>query len=79
MHEALMGSLKSCQEQVGKVLRLKKSKAFIIDGQDLGFILEKEVLADNLIEVIRYCESVVCCRATPKQKAAVVKLVKEKL
>lgn len=79
MEEHLLVSLQSCLEQVNKVKRLKKSKAFIIDGQDLGFVLENTELSDILIDIIQFCESVVCCRATPKQKAAVVKLVKEKL
>ena len=38
-----------------------------------------ESLSDELISVIQECEAVVCCRVTPNQKAAVVRLVKQKL
>jgi len=33
----------------------------------------------QFLRIITECKSVVCCRVTPKQKADVVKLVKDKL
>ena len=31
------------------------------------------------MEIVQYCETVICCRVTPKQKAEVVALIKKKL
>jgi len=52
--------------------------ALIIDGITLSFTLEKP-LASTFIEIAKRCESVICCRATPLQKASVVKLVRDNL
>lgn len=50
--------------------------ALIIDGQTLAFALEDDVRA-LLLELATFCHVVLCCRATPLQKARVVKMVKE--
>lgn len=52
--------------------------AMIIDGITLGFALEKP-LDKKFIEIAKHCDAVVCCRAAPLQKAAVVSLVRENL
>jgi len=52
--------------------------ALIIDGITLSFTLEKP-LDSTFIEIAKRCESVICCRATPLQKASVVKLVRDNL
>lgn len=52
--------------------------ALIIDGVSLSFTLSKD-LNTKFIEIARHCESVICCRATPLQKAAVVQLVRDHL
>ncbi|KAL4496106.1 hypothetical protein ABPG72_015528 [Tetrahymena utriculariae] len=62
-----------------QLIRIKKEKALLIEGEDLGDILQDDEFMDMLIATVKDCESVVCCRATPKQKAQVVKLVKDKL
>ncbi|XP_062514205.1 phospholipid-transporting ATPase VD-like [Corticium candelabrum] len=49
----------------------------VIDGQTLEFALDDD-LKDDFLELAKACHSVVCCRSTPIQKAAVVELVKEK-
>ncbi|XP_065668922.1 phospholipid-transporting ATPase VA isoform X2 [Hydra vulgaris] len=52
--------------------------ALIVDGVTLTFALEKP-LDKKFVEIARYCESVICCRAAPLQKAAVVSLIRENL
>lgn len=52
--------------------------ALIIDGITLSYTLQKP-LDKIFIEIARRCESVICCRAAPLQKAAVVRLVRENL
>ena len=42
-------------------------KALVIDGATLVFALQ-DSLKGLLLEVTKYCKSVICCRATPLQK-----------
>lgn len=48
----------------------------VIDGSALTFALSDEVKMDFL-RLAQRCEGVICCRVSPKQKALVVRLVKE--
>jgi magnesium-transporting ATPase (P-type) len=45
----------------------------------LGFVLANEELFTLFLRITKECESVVCCRVTPRQKAEVVRMVKNKL
>lgn len=48
--------------------------AIVIDGETLGFALRPE-LKTMFLNLATQCETVVCCRVSPAQKALVVKLV----
>ena len=50
--------------------------AVILDGTALDFMLKDLALSLQYLAILKDCESVICCRVTPNQKAAVVKLVK---
>ena len=51
-----------------------------MDGQTLGVILEeKGKLTNDFLMLGTTCHSVICCRVSPKQKAQVVKLVRDGL
>ncbi|CAG8530283.1 11561_t:CDS:10 [Diversispora eburnea] len=52
--------------------------ALIIDGETLKYALDNS-LKDLLLDLGKRCQSVVCCRVSPLQKAKVVALVKEGL
>ncbi|TPP64675.1 Phospholipid-transporting ATPase [Fasciola gigantica] len=52
--------------------------ALVIDGETLQYALDDDNKA-NFLRLSRFCSSVLCCRSTPAQKAAVVSLVKEGL
>ncbi|KAF7233288.1 hypothetical protein EG68_04734 [Paragonimus skrjabini miyazakii] len=52
--------------------------ALVIDGETLQFALEEDMKA-SFLRLARLCTSVLCCRSTPSQKAAVVSLVKDGL
>ncbi|KAJ2611096.1 phospholipid transporting ATPase [Coemansia sp. RSA 1365] len=52
--------------------------ALVIDGTSLKFALEPD-LAPLLLELAVRCQSVLCCRVSPLQKALVVRLVKDGL
>ena len=51
----------------------------IIEGEALLIVLANEQLKKDFIEICANCESVVCCRVTPKQKALVVRAINNKL
>ncbi|XP_048884771.1 phospholipid-transporting ATPase VB isoform X1 [Brienomyrus brachyistius] len=50
----------------------------VLEGHTLGLLFEAG-LQLRLLELSRHCRSVLCCRVTPLQKSAVVKLVRNKL
>ncbi|XP_078669323.1 phospholipid-transporting ATPase VA-like isoform X2 [Branchiostoma floridae x Branchiostoma belcheri] len=50
----------------------------VVDGRTLALLLEEQ-RADWLLAVARECKAVICCRATPLQKANMLRLVREKL
>ncbi|XP_058839396.1 phospholipid-transporting ATPase VD-like [Topomyia yanbarensis] len=58
----------------------EKGRALVVDGKTLTFILDlRSNLTKPFLRLTRYCSSVLCCRATPLQKAFLVKVVKEEL
>ncbi|XP_044255059.1 phospholipid-transporting ATPase VD isoform X2 [Tribolium madens] len=57
-----------------------RSKALVIDGKTLTFILDRRSnLTKPFLKLTTQCSSVLCCRATPLQKAYIVRVVKEEL
>lgn len=69
--------LKDFAEQARKTkLRGKMFEAMVIDGRCLETALEPNNALD-FAAIGHTCRTVVCCRVTPKQKGAVVRLIKE--
>lgn len=63
-----------------RVNRKKYSRALVVDGKSLTYILDKRSnLTKHFLKLTTFCNSVLCCRATPLQKAYIVKVVKEEL
>ncbi|KAH0543184.1 hypothetical protein FGG08_002445 [Glutinoglossum americanum] len=52
--------------------------AIVIDGDSLKLVLEDE-LKQKFLLLCKQCKSVLCCRVSPSQKAAVVQMVKSGL
>jgi phospholipid-translocating ATPase len=52
--------------------------AIVIDGESLKLVLHDE-LRQRFLLLCKQCRSVLCCRVSPSQKAAVVQLVKNGL
>jgi len=52
--------------------------ALVIDGESLKLVLQDE-LRQRFLLLCKQCKSVLCCRVSPAQKAAVVQLVKNGL
>uniref|UniRef100_M4B445 Phospholipid-transporting ATPase n=1 Tax=Hyaloperonospora arabidopsidis (strain Emoy2) TaxID=559515 RepID=M4B445_HYAAE len=79
IHTPEYGSLAAnLQGKNGRRNRLAPQKlALVIDGQALDFAL-RPPLRSLLYQVTRQCASaVICCRVSPKQKADIVKFVRE--
>lgn len=55
-------------------------RALVVDGRTLTYILDRRSgLVAPFLCLARRCSAVLCCRATPLQKACIVKAVKEEL
>lgn len=52
--------------------------AIVIDGESLKLVLEDQ-LRQKFLLLCKQCKSVLCCRVSPSQKAAVVRMVKNGL
>lgn len=52
--------------------------AIVIDGDSLKLVLS-ETLRQKFLLLCKHCKSVLCCRVSPSQKAAVVQMVKDGL
>ncbi|KAI8146793.1 hypothetical protein BJV82DRAFT_509376 [Fennellomyces sp. T-0311] len=57
---------------------VERKRALVIDGTTLKYALEPKT-KDSLLQLGMRCDSVLCCRVSPKQKAEVVRLVKKGL
>ncbi|CAH0669384.1 unnamed protein product [Spodoptera exigua] len=56
------------------------TRALVVDGRTLTYILDRRSgLVAPFMSLARRCSAVLCCRATPLQKAYIVKAVKEEL
>ena len=56
------------------------NRALVIDGKTLIYILDKRArLQEKFLKLASKCSSVLCCRATPLQKAYIVRLIKDNL
>ena len=51
--------------------------ALVVDGETLRFVLEEHDIA--FLDLALNCQAVIVCRATPLQKANIVKLVRERV
>jgi len=60
--------------------QLESKRALVVDGKTLIYILDKRAnLQKPFLALASRCGSVLCCRATPLQKAYIVRIVKEEL
>ncbi len=58
----------------------RKKRALVVDGKTLVYILDKRAnLQEDFLKLTSQCSSVLGCRATPLQKAYIVRIVKEEL
>lgn len=73
-------STSSVSQVVPRTLKKCQKTALVVDGKTLTFILDRRSnLTKPFLNLTKYCSSVLCCRATPLQKAYIVRVVKEEL
>jgi len=81
-HELFEEARKSVEQQLEhtdeevKALLNPKAGALVVDGRALGHAMS-ERMAPRLLELMRKCGSVVCCRVSPLQKALITNLAKK--
>jgi phospholipid-translocating ATPase len=51
----------------------------VIDGQTLSMIEAQQIVKDLFIDLAILADSVICCRASPSQKASLVKSIRKKV
>ncbi len=59
------------------MLKEQKKRGLLVEAQALNMILADIMLKKNFIKIAKTCEAVICCRVSPRQKADVVRLIKE--
>ncbi|KAF7838593.1 putative phospholipid-transporting ATPase 9 [Senna tora] len=74
---SVVNQIKEGKDLLSKSDENSEALALIIDGKCLVYALHDDV-KDSFLELAIGCASVICCRSSPKQKALVTRLVKEK-
>ncbi|KAL4486127.1 hypothetical protein ABPG72_012180 [Tetrahymena utriculariae] len=71
--------LGTAMEKFNQLKSDKAKKSLLVEGDSLTLIFKDIHLQKAFLKISKECESVVCCRVTPKQKALVVRLIKDNL
>ena len=78
--QTVLPTASNSRRQLNRSGPKNRSKALVIDGKTLTFILDRRSnLTKPFLRLTGHCSSVLCCRATPLQKAYIVRVVKEEL
>lgn len=76
MGKSPLDYLKELVLLAGRLVEGKVPKAFLIEGVDLTVILSSHEGRYQLAQMASQCETVICCRLLPSQKADVVNVVR---
>ncbi|KAI8528726.1 hypothetical protein RHMOL_Rhmol12G0169700 [Rhododendron molle] len=74
---SVLNQMKVGKEQLAESGEGSEALALIIDGKSLAYALEDDV-KDMFLDVATGCASVICCRSSPKQKALVTRLLRNR-
>jgi len=78
--DAAESSLRNFLEQAKNSTRTREKRALVVDGKTLVYVLDKRAnIQDLFLQLTEQCCAVLGVRATPLQKAYIVRIVKEKL
>lgn len=75
----MTGSIEELDKAIGDHSPPNEMFAIVIDGYALKIALDDDDIRRMFLLLCKQCRSVLCCRVSPAQKAAVVKLVKDTL
>lgn len=78
-HFGMSGSFEEKEAAIGDHSPPNEGFGVIIDGDALKVALENDDAKRKFLLLCKQCKAVMCCRVSPAQKAAVVKLVKDTL
>lgn len=59
------------------LMKKSKRRALIVQNEALAIITGQSEFRSNFIKISKTCEAVICCRVSPKQKADVVRMIKQ--
>lgn len=76
MREDILGQIERYSRMVIKEDTKDRPFALIVDGRALEIALSNDI-KDQLLRLAVRCDSVICCRVSPKQKALITRLVKQ--
>ncbi|WMV15425.1 hypothetical protein MTR67_008810 [Solanum verrucosum] len=76
MREDILGQIERYNQMVIKEDTKDRPFALIVDGRALEIALSNDI-KDQLLRLAVRCDSVICCRVSPKQKALITRLVKQ--
>ena len=74
--EGARSQIEAALQKVSAVRQEPTSFATVIDGDTLRWALE-DPLKELFLQLLTSCDTAICCRVSPSQKAGVVALVKE--
>mmetsp|Transcript_397 Transcript_397/g.539 ORF Transcript_397/g.539 Transcript_397/m.539 type:complete len:933 (+) Transcript_397:61-2859(+) len=70
------GSPSAAKNERKKNANVNVARALVIEGAALAYLLGDPILEELLFAVASCCDAVIACRVSPKQKALLVKLVR---
>ncbi|KAI5664135.1 hypothetical protein M9H77_23458 [Catharanthus roseus] len=76
--EDILCQIRSCYQEIDKEKSNEVPYALILDGKALEIALKShDDTKQEFLQLAVCCDSVICCRVSPKQKALMTRLVKE--
>ncbi|CAI9114972.1 OLC1v1015801C1 [Oldenlandia corymbosa var. corymbosa] len=78
MEEDILSQVRTSYEEIsGFNHHQDVPSALIVDGKVIEIALRNEIGRNQFLQLAVICDSVICCRVSPKQKALITRLVKE--
>ena len=65
-NEEVSVKLRDNKDTFDLCVKERRKKSFLVEGDSLAILLSDNDLSKRFVEISKDCESVVCCRVTPK-------------
>ncbi|KAL3522967.1 hypothetical protein ACH5RR_015801 [Cinchona calisaya] len=76
MEEDILSQIRNSYQEIIEGNSKDTPSALIVDGKAIEIALGSEI-SNQFLQLAVICDSVICCRVSPKQKALITRLVKE--